>query len=574
MTNQEIAEIFERIADLLELQGENPFKARSYRRSAEVIRSLPEEVANIQARGELLSLPGVGASLAQKIEELLTTGSLQYYEDLRAAVPPGLVEMLAIPDLGPRTAARLYEELGIATIEELEQAAREHRIRVLKGFGAKSEENLLRGIELYRRGQERIPYGVALPQAQTLVAALEPLPQVQRISVAGSLRRYRETIKDLDLLVASEDPQPVIDTFVGLPAVAEVIAAGTTKASIRLETDLQADLRVVAPECFGAALQYFTGSQAHNIALRGLAQELGLKVNEYGVFRGEERLAGETEEEVYAALGLPYIPPPLREDRGEIQAALKGRLPGLITRADLRGDLHVHTNWSDGALSLEGMAQAARARGYEYLLISDHSKSLTVANGLDEGRLLRQGEEIAALNEQFDNFRLLWGVEVDIFSEGRLDLDPAVLAQLDIVVAAVHTGFKQSREQITRRLIAAMESGVVDIIAHPTGRLLGRREAYELDFEALLAAAARTGVALELNAAPERLDLGDIHLRAAKEHGVPIVIGTDAHHPDQLDFIHFGLGTAQRGWLEPSDVLNTLPVEELLAHFRRRKGKR
>ncbi|HIE51922.1 MAG TPA: DNA polymerase/3'-5' exonuclease PolX, partial [Armatimonadetes bacterium] len=573
MTNQEIAEIFERIADLLELQGENPFKARSYRRSAEVIRSLPEEVANIQARGELLSLPGVGASLAQKIEELLTTGSLQYYEDLRAAVPPGLVEMLAIPDLGPRTAARLYEELGIATIEELEQAAREHRIRVLKGFGAKSEENLLRGIELYRRGQERIPYGVALPQAQTLVAALEPLPQVQRISVAGSLRRYRETIKDLDLLVASEDPQPVIDTFVGLPAVAEVIAAGTTKASIRLETDLQADLRVVAPECFGAALQYFTGSQAHNIALRGLAQELGLKVNEYGVFRGEERLAGETEEEVYAALGLPYIPPPLREDRGEIQAALKGRLPGLITRADLRGDLHVHTNWSDGALSLEGMAQAARARGYEYLLISDHSKSLTVANGLDEGRLLRQGEEIAALNEQFDNFRLLWGVEVDIFSEGRLDLDPAVLAQLDIVVAAVHTGFKQSREQITRRLIAAMESGVVDIIAHPTGRLLGRREAYELDFEALLAAAARTGVALELNAAPERLDLGDIHLRAAKEHGVPIVIGTDAHHPDQLDFIHFGLGTAQRGWLEPSDVLNTLPVEELLAHFRRRKGK-
>jgi len=576
MTNQDVYQIFQRIADLLEILDENPFKVRSYRRSAEVIRGLPEELAQIQARGELRQVPGVGSSLAQKIEELLTTGQLAYYEELKSQVPPGLVEMLAIPDVGPKTVALLHEQLGIETIDELEQAAREQRIRALKGMGAKTEENILRGIDLYRRRTGRTLYGDAYPLGQALVAALEPLPAVQRLSLAGSLRRGRETIGDLDLLVATEDPQAVMDTFVALPQVKEVLAAGETKASVLLENDLQADLRAVAPASFGAALQYFTGSQAHNIALRDIAHAAGLKINEYGVFRSDtnERVAGETEESVYAAVGLPWIPPPLREDHGEIQAAREGRLPRMIQRGDLKGDLHAHTNWSDGSATLEAMAEAARARGYQYLLISDHSRALAMAHGLDEARLREQMAEIDALNEQWDGFRLLKGIEVDILSDGSLDLDVGLLAELDLVVASIHGGFRQSREQITRRMVAAMESGVVSIISHPTGRLLNRREGYEVDLETVFEAAARTGTALEINSLPDRLDLNDIAARAARGRGVPLVISTDAHRPDHLDYIEYGLCVAQRGWLEAADVVNTRPVEEVLARLGRGRGQR
>jgi len=567
ITNQEIARIFQQIADLLEIQGENPFKVRSYRRSAESLRGLPEEASQLYARGELAQVPGIGASLAAKIEELLTTGRLEYYESLKAQVPAGLVEMLAIPDVGPKTVARLYAELGIETLEQLEEAAREHRIRPLKGMGPKSEENILRGIALYRRRQGRVPYGEAWPQAQALLEALQPQPAVHRISLAGSLRRARETIGDLDLLVATEAPRQVIEAFTALPPVREVLAAGDTKASVLLQSDLQADLRAVAPESFGAALQYFTGSQSHNIALRDLAHDQGLKINEYGVFRidTEECIASATEEEVYAAVGLPWIPPVLREDRGEIQAAAQGRLPTLIERPDLRGDLHVHSHWSDGTASILEMARAAQAQGLEYLLLADHSRALSVAHGLDADRVRAQREEVAAVNAALPGFRVLHGIEVDILSDGSLDLPADLLAELDLVVASIHGGLRQSREQITRRTIAAIESGVVHIIAHPTGRLLGQREPFEIDLEAVWEAAVRHGVALEINAHPLRLDLTDLACRAAKERGVRLVISTDAHRPEEFAYLEYGVRVAQRGWLEAADVLNTRPADELLA---------
>lgn len=567
LTNQEIAHIFQQIADLLEIQGENPFKVRSYRRGAESLRGLPEEVSQIYARGGLAQIPGVGASLTAKIEELLTTGRLAYYEALKAQVPAGLVEMLSIPDVGPKTVALLYDQLGIETVEQLEQAAREQRIRPLKGMGAKTEENILRGIALYRRRQGRVPYGKALPQALALLEALQPLPAVQFISLAGSIRRARETIGDLDLLVATEAPREVIAAFIALPPVKEVLAAGDTKGSVLLESDLQADLRAVAPASFGAALQYFTGSQAHNIALRDIAREQGLKINEYGVFRTdtEECIAGQTEEEVYAAVGLPWIPPVLREDHGEIQAAAQGHLPTLIELQDLRGDLHTHSNWSDGAVTILEMARAAQARGLEYLLLSDHSRALSVANGLDADRVRAQKAEVAAANQALSGFRVLHGIEVDILSDGSLDLPIDLLQELDLVVASIHSGLRQSREQITRRTLAAIESGGVHIIAHPTGRLLGQREPFEVDLEAVFAAAARHGVALEINAHPWRLDLTDVACRAAKEHGVYLVIGTDAHRPEEFAYLEYGIRVAQRGWLEATDVLNTRPAAELLA---------
>jgi DNA polymerase (family 10) len=455
-------------------------------------------------------------------------------------------------------------------VEELEAAAKQQRLRTLKGFGPKVEQNILRGIALLRRSQGRMLLGQAWELAQQVLARLRDYPHVRRLEYAGSLRRFRETVGDLDFLVISDRPESVIQAFTEMDLVEEVLAAGGTKGSVRLrEGEMQADLRVVPAASFGAALQYFTGSKEHNVRLREIAIRKGLKLNEYGVFDSETeaKVAGVAEEEVYAALDLPWIPPPLREDRGEIQAALEGRLPTLVQWEDIRGDLHVHSDWSDG--------------GYEYLLITDHSKSLGVASGLDEERLRQQREEIAALNRRRRGrrrrpFRILSGLEVDILADGTLDLDEAMLAELDLVVASVHSRLRMKPKEMTERLLRAIRSGWVDILAHPTGRLINEREGFEFDFERVLEACAEYEVALEINAFPQRLDLRDVHARAAKEQGVKVVISTDAHRPEHLDFMRFGVGTAQRGWLEPEDVLNTQPWEALLEwkQRRRRRAKR
>ena len=577
MKNLEAAAIFYRIAELLELKNDNPFKIRSYRKAAQVLEALTEDLAEIHRRGgvdALREIPGVGEAIAKKIEEILATGKLSYYEELKAAVPQGLVALLSIPEVGPKTARLLHEKLKVEGIEELEKAAREGKVRELPGMGTKSEENILRGIELLRKGKERLALGVAYPIAQSIVAELKDLPAVLRIDVAGSLRRMRETIGDIDILAASCEPVPVMERFTTLAQVKQVLARGKTKSSLIVEGGVQVDLRVVEPESFGAALQYFTGSKEHNIRLRELAVRRGLKINEYGVFEVEsgKRIAGAAEEEVYAALKLPWVPPELREDRGEIEAAQEDRLPRLVELADLRGDLHAHTRWSDGGHSLLEMAEAARGRGYRYLAVTDHSQSLKVAGGLSVDRLKEQIREIRKLNEKLGDFRLLAGIEVDIKKDGSLDFEDKLLAQLEVVIAAVHSGFKMEAQAMTERILKAIANPYVNILAHPSGRIIGQREPYSVDMERLIRGAADTGTFLEINAFPERLDLKDTHARRAKELGVPISLGTDAHNLMQLDLMAFGVATARRGWLEAKDLLNSLPVDKLLEKLARKRS--
>ncbi len=459
------------------------------------------------------------------------------------------------------------------TVEQLKEAAEQGKLRTLPGLGEKSEQKILEGIQQLLRFQERLPLGYVLPQARAIVERLERLEAVQQASLAGSLRRMKETVADVDILVASTAPEPVMEAFTRLPEVERVLSKGSTKSSIVSRDGFQVDLRVVPPESFGAAQHYFTGSKAHNIHIRSLGVDRGLKINEYGVFKGEEQVGGTTEEEVFAAVGLPWIPPELREDQGEIEAALQGRLPRLVAPEDLRGDLHVHTNWTDGADTIEDMAAAAQAKGYAYLAICDHSPTVGITNGLTPERLLAQMAEIDELNRRWaaagNPFRLLKGIEVDIRPDGSLDLPEDLLARLDIVVAAVHTRFTLSAEEMTHRILKALESPVVDVLAHPTGRLIGRREAYQVDIDRIIDACRALGKALELNAYPERLDLSDLHCRKAKDKGVKVAISTDAHRQGNLEWISYGLATARRGWLEPQDVLNCLTVEELLAWLRR-----
>ncbi len=567
MDNRQVAAIFARMADILDIQGENPHRIMAYRRAAENIAALSRPLEEVWRAGELETIPGIGKTLAEKIDELMRTGRLEAYEKLRAQVPDGVVEMLQVPDVGPRKAALFWKQLGITSIQELEEAARTGKLRSLPGMGVRSEEKILAGIEALKRRGGRIPLGTAWELAWALLEPLREVPGVVQVAPAGSLRRMRDTVGDLDLLVAAEDPEPVMARFRSLPQVAEVLLSGPTKTSIRTHDGYQADLRVLPPARWGTALQYFTGSQAHNIRLRALAQDRGLSLSEYAIKRedGSEILCA-TEEEVYAALGLPWIPPELREDRGEIEAALAGHLPELVERTDLLGDFQFHTTLSDGRASLWEMAQAAQAAGLKYALVSDHSRGLGVAHGAGPDELRRQRAEIEEVNRRMgDQFRILAGVEVEVRADGSLDLPDEVLAELDLVVAALHSGLRQPREQFTARAIAALRHPHVDILAHPTGRLLGQREGADVDLEAVLRVAAEMGKAVEINAHPWRLDINDVGIRRAVELGVLLAISSDAHDPEDFGLLHFGVAMARRGWTSPAHILNSRPVEEVLA---------
>ncbi len=570
ISNAQIAKVFYRIAELLDIKGENPFKVRAYEKAALVVESLSEPIEKIYQEGRLMQVPGIGKSIADKIGELIETGKLSYLEELESSIPAGVVELLKIPEVGPKTAWLVYKELGIKSIEELEEAAKEGKLRVLPGLGPKTEENILKGIERLRRFGERVPLGIALPFARQVVEWLKERAPIDKIEPAGSLRRRRETIGDIDILVTSTNHLEVMDAFVSLPIVREVLAQGETKTSVITDMGIQMDVRVVEPDCFGAALQYFTGSKEHNIHLRKIAQDMGLKISEYGVFRGDERIAGRTEEEVYNTLGLPYIPPELREDRGEIEAAKEGKLPHLVEFKDIRGDLHIHTKHSDGHFTIREMALAGKRMGYEYIGIADHTKGLGVAAGMNEEEILREKEEIERLNEEIEGITILAGVEVNIKMDGTLDIDEEVLDQLDFVIASVHSAFKQPKDVMTERICRAMEREVVDILGHPTGRLIGKRDAYEVDGEKLIDEALRTKTILEINAFPDRMDLPDILCRAAKVKRAKFAINTDAHSIDQLNLIEYGVATARRGWLEKEDIVNCLPVEELLKLFKKK----
>lgn len=567
MTNREIADIFRRIGDMLDILGENRFKVLAYRRAADNIQHLNQDIRTYWQAGNLQEISGIGQAIAAKIDELLTTGHLEYYERLQDQVPPGVVSLLDIPEVGPRTAKLLWEELGLQSVSEVEAAARGGRLRSLPGLGARSEAKILAGIEALHRRGDRIPLGTAWPVATMLLAGLEAdCPQLVQATVAGSLRRMSATIGDIDLLAASEAPTAVMRAFASLSPVAEVVLSGQTKTTVRLHNGLQVDLRVLEPDRWGAALQYFTGSQSHNIRLREIARKQGLSLSEYGFKRpdGSEILCPD-EADVYNTLGLPWIAPELREDRGEIQAAVEGTLPRLIEADDIRGDLHAHSDWSDGAATLAEMAEAARAKGYEYLVISDHTQGLAIANGLTPERLRAQRAEIDALNERWNDFRLLQGCELEIRADGSLDFEDEVLAELDFVVASIHTSLRQEKDQITQRMLKAVANPYVDVIGHPSGRILGQREESAVDLEAVMRAAAETGTALEVNSTPNRLDLDDLHVRRAIELGVRLAISSDAHHPGGLDNLPYGLATARRGWASAADVLNTMTWDEIRA---------
>lgn len=576
MTNARVAELLDEIADLLEFQNANPFRVRAYRNGARVVRDLPEALTSIVARGSaaLTEYVGIGQDLAEKITTLVSTGDLPLRQELLAKVPESVLAMLRVPGLGPKKAAALYNELKIATLEQLRAACEKQQVRELKGFGAKTEEAILAGLEIAEQGQQRMRWADADEYVQSLVAHLKSAKGLQELQPAGSYRRGRETVGDLDLLCAARTPDAVMDRLAEYPLVERVLARGDTKLSVRLEGGVQVDLRVVPEESFGAAWQYFTGSQAHNIVLRGRAKDRGLKINEYGVFRGEERIAGAKEEEVYAALDLPWIAPELREARQEFAWADAGKLPKLLEEKHLRGDLHMHTDATDGQATLEEMAAAAQARGLEYIAITDHSQRVAMARGLNPERLRAQWKAIDRLNQRLEGLTILKGIEVDILEAGGLDLPDDVLAEADWVVASVHYGQQQSREKITQRIVDALAHPAVSAIAHPTGRLINRRKPYEVDLDAVFAAAAEHGKLLELNANPSRLDLDDVACAAAKAHGIPIVISTDAHSTVDVGKLRYGVMQARRAGLTKADVANTRSWSELQKLLHKRTARK
>lgn len=570
MENAEVVAMLGEIADLLELTNENPFKVRAYRRAAQVVDTLPVPVAELVRKGELAGLPGIGAHTAQRIAELVESASCDELERLRGKVPPGVMELLRVESVGPKTAALAWKELGITSVDALEEAALDGRLAELPRMGSKRSEAIASAVTRYRSRQGRVPLHRALPYAEELIEHLRAIPGVKQALAAGSLRRRKETVGDLDLLVSSTDPERVVRAFPSLPGVATLLARGPTKCTVRLRIGLQVDLRVLPPESFGAALHYFTGSKAHNIALRTRAVHRGLKVSEYGVFdaRGR-RIAGEREEDVFRAVGLPWIPPELREGLGELEAAEAGHLPELLDEDDLRGDLHVHSDASaDGSSSLLELASAARGFGRSYLAITDHSRSRPL--GLDEERLREHVDLIRWMDGELRGRpHLLTGIEVDILPDGSLDLEAGVLSELDCVVASVHSRFNLSSEEMTARIVRALRSGLVHVLGHPSGRLIGSRDPYPYDLERVLEVAREEGVALEVNAQPDRLDLTDGACRLAKRAGVKLVISSDSHDARQLENLRYGVWVARRGWLEPGDVLNTLPLSELRRRFRR-----
>jgi DNA polymerase (family 10) len=562
--NADIAAIFEEIADLLEIQGENPFRIRAYRNAARQMESMGVPAADMVAKSEdLTELPGIGDDLAAKIREIVETGKCRALEKLHQQLPPTLTELLKIPGLGPKRVKTLYQQLKVNTFEQLKRAARDGKIHELPGFGDKTEAAIRDALAAHAETAPRFKLAVAAQYAEPLVAYLKKSRNVKQVEIAGSYRRCKETVGDLDILATTKGASDVMDRFVKYDEVKDVPAHGETRATVRLKCGLQVDLRVVPAESFGAALQYFTGSKAHNIEIRRLGQERKLKINEYGVFRGEKRIAGDTEESVYRAVGLPWIAPELRENRGEIEAAHKGKLPELVELSDLRGDLHAHTTATDGHHTLKEMAEAAKARGLEYLAITEHSRRLTVAHGLDPHRLRKQMEEIDRLNEQLKGVTILKGVEVDILEDGSLDLPDDVLAECDLVVGAVHSKFHLPRAKQTTRILRAMERPCFSILAHPTGRLLEAREPYDVDMLKIIRQAKERGCFLELNAHPERLDLLDIHCQMAKDEGVLVAINSDSHRLQDFDNLKYGVGQARRGWLAKDDVLNTRPLKLL-----------
>ncbi|MBX3051872.1 MAG: DNA polymerase/3'-5' exonuclease PolX [Caldilineaceae bacterium] len=585
LNNRQVAEIFADIGDLMLILGENRFKIIAYQNAARTIAELNQDINAVHAAGALRDIPGIGQAIAEKIDELLTTGSIPFYNKLTEQVPAGVVAMMRVPDVGPKTAKRLWEELDITGVEGLKAAAAAGRIRELKGFGAKSEEKILKGIELLaRRQNDRTPIGSARPLAEGLIAdLLSALPPgtIQKIELAGSLRRWRETIGDVDILAVSEQPVAVMEAFRALPQAVDILGAGDRKSSIALPNGMQVDIRVVEARHWGAALAYFTGSQAHNVAVRERAQKQGWSLNEYSLTSdghpdfpdGTDRFF-ETEEALYAFLGLDWVAPELRENRGEVQAARQHSLPRLIELADIVGELHSHTTFSDGKATLEEMAAAAQAKGYEYWNVSDHSIGLGVTQGVDAGALAEQRAEIDRLNGEYAaagiDFRLLLGTEAEVLADGTLGLPDDVLATLDVVVASIHTGLRQDRETITERCLKAVRNPHVDILGHPTGRLIGRREPSEIDLERVLQACAETGTIVEINANPARLDLSGAYARRAVELGCKLAINCDAHSVDQIDLLPYGVHTARRGWLTAADVINTRPLDEMLGMLKDR----
>ena len=559
MTNAEIADVFDQIADLLEFQAANPFRVRAYRNAGRTIRDLPQSVAEIARDPDrkLTDLEGIGADLAEKIATLLESGSLPMLDELLQQVPESVLALMRVPGLGPKRVATLHKELAIDTLEDLRQACEEHRVRDLKGFGAKTEESILQGLDFAAQAAERVLWAEADELVREILAYMRSEPSVEQIEAAGSYRRGRETVGDLDFLVVANDSSAVMDRLAGYGGLAEVTSRGQKKLAARLTSGLNLDLRVVAAESFGAAMQYFTGSKAHNIVVRGLAKDRGLKINEYGVFRGDEQIAGRTEEEVYGALDLPCFPPEIREARREFEWAAAGDLPQLIELDDIRGDLHMHTTWTDGLASVEEMVDAAKTRGLAYIAITDHSKRVTMVNGLDAARVRKQWKEIDRLNQHLHGITVLKGIEVDILERGGLDLPDDVLAEADWVNASVHYGQNQSRADITRRVIGALKNPHVSALAHPTGRMLTKRKPYEIDMDEVMRAARDYGKMLELNAHPLRLDLDDVACAAAKNLGIPVVISTDSHRPAGLAAMRYGVLQARRGGLTKSDVANT-----------------
>jgi DNA polymerase (family 10) len=561
--NKELAYIFSRIGDALELKGESSFRIIAYRKAARILEDLTEDIEVLAEKGKLREIPGVGEGIAKKIEEYLKTGKMKKYEEALSGIPEGLLELLEIQNLGARTIHLAYKELGVKDLQDLKRVIEDGSLAKLFGMGEKKVENIKKGIEIYEQAHERIPIYEALTIVEDVIEYLKNAPGISQISPAGSLRRMKETVGDIDILATGKNGREIIEFFTRYPNVDRVLASGKTKGSIMVKTEKgkkQVDLRIVEENSYGAALQYFTGSKAHNIRLRSMAKDKGLKISEYGVFRGEEKIAGTTEEDIYKILNLPWIPPEIREDRGEIESALKNQLPDLVNYHDIKGDLHVHSNYSDGHSTIEEIVEHAKLLGYEYIAICDHSQSVKYAHGLTEDRLKRQIEEIEKLNEKITGIKILKGIEVDILPDGKLDFSNELLKQLDYVVASIHIGFKKN---VTERMLSALENPYVHTLAHPTGRLISKREGYDVNLDKVFEAALKNNKFLELNAYYDRLDLNEINLRKAKEMGIKITIGTDAHHIGGMRMMRFGVGIARRGWLEKKDVLNCLPYSEL-----------
>ncbi|MCK5360546.1 MAG: DNA polymerase/3'-5' exonuclease PolX [Gammaproteobacteria bacterium] len=568
--NEEIAHAFDEIADLLEIEEANPFRVRAYRNAARNLRGLGRELAELVADGEDLTLlPGIGKDLAAKIQEMLETGKVKALDELHKEIPASVEALLQIPGLGPKRVNALYHSLGIKSVKQLEQAVRAGRVRSLPGFGVGIERNILKVIDAHRETEKRFLRASVVSYANALVTYLKRTRGVKDVVMAGSYRRGRETVGDLDILVTTSGKTAAMERFVGYEDVDEVVSRGTTRATVILHNGLQVDLRVVPQQSYGAALYYFTGSKAHNIQVRRLGQKRGLKINEYGVFKGKQRIAGKTEASVFKSVGLPYIPPELREGRGEIDAAFEKRLPTLVERADLQGDLHCHTTATDGHAGIREMALAARQHGLKYLAITDHSQHLTIAHGLDRNRLLKQIDEIDRLNNELKGITLLKGIEVDILADGSLDLPDEVLSRLDLVIGAVHSQFHLPRDKQTERILCAMDSPCFTLLAHPSGRLLQKREAYDVDMARIIAQARARGCFLELNSQPQRLDLNEYYCAMAHDEGVLVSINSDAHTEQNFDFLQYGINQARRGWLEKEDVLNTLSLKKLRALLRR-----